>query len=160
MHEIENGEEFEHNGEEIPVVRDADGTAADHDDAAGRSLARAVDTLLTAPLGYEALAAMVLDQIVPEWSEAAVLDWMDEHGEPGRLATATHGKGDALAPLLSEVEADTVTHEATARVRRTCRTATSVVWTPPAADIAPVDDGCEHDGATRWHVHTVPLRVR
>lgn len=160
MDEVDDGEELEHKGEEIPVVRDADARVADLDEAAGRSLVRAMDDLLTAPLGYEALAAMVLEQFVPKWCEAAVLDWMHESGEPGRLAVATHGRGDALAPLLSDVGADSVTRDATRRVRRTCRTATSVVWSPPVADVVPVDGRDEHDGATRWHVHTLPLRVR
>src|SRR5690606_7604615 len=132
----------------------------DHAEAAGRSLARVVDRLITGPLDLDAMVAVVLEHLVPAWCEAAVLDWMDDRGGVRRLGVATHGRGDSLAPVLAAVETDTLTREAVMRVRRTGRTATSVVWTPPAADLPPVDDTEEGDGAVRWHVHTVPFRVR
>lgn len=150
-------------------VHDRDGTAAgnsssdaltDGEEAISNSLASAVDRLIAAPLDHEALVAMLLEQLVPAWCDAAVLDWMDDRGNVTRLGAATHGPGDVLAPLLAAVDTDAVTREAVIRVRRTGRTATSVVWTPPAADLPPTSDSEEHDGAVRWHVHSVPLRVR
>src|SRR5690606_22170164 len=117
---MERSDGRESAGGELPMVRNADVRSSSKVDAA--TLLQAADARLVAPFQYEALASALVFDLVPGWSDSAVLDEVDEEGGMRRLAVLASGAAESLEPRLRTRAADTITRETVQRVCRTGRT--------------------------------------
>lgn len=141
----------------LHVVRDADRQQAPL--ARGRALMQAAERRLDQAVQPDVLARSIVNDVVPEWSDAAVLDLVDTRRSVTRGAAAANDVARALGPRLRERAADDITREAVAQVIESGLAYTGAVWVAPRAD-EPPPEGADHDGATRWHIHVIPLFVR
>ncbi len=142
---------------ELRVVRDADRRPIPA--ARGRALLQLAERRLDESESLESLSQRIVDDIAPEWSDAAVLDLVRQDGSVQRAGVAAGEDASALAPILAQRAADDVTREGVSQVLATGLAYAGVVWVSPRADEAP-PTGHDQDGAARWHVHVLPLVVR